>query len=71
MFQFRPATTVKKNRQETDGVDRSRFAAYFFWADKKVRGTAEATDNIFVNAQTFINRERNRPAVVENTLSII
>lgn len=71
MFQFRPATTVKKSRQETHGVDRNRFAAYFFSADKKIRGNAEETDNIFVNAQTFINRGRNRLSIVENTLSII
>lgn len=71
MFQFRPATTVKKNRQETDGVDRNRFAAYFFRADEKIRGTAEETDNIFVNAQTFINRGRNRLTVPENALSIL
>jgi hypothetical protein len=71
MFQFRKTTTVKKNRQETDHVDRNGFAAYLFWADKKARASDEETDNIFVIAQTFINRERNRMPVPENGLTIL
>ena len=69
MFQFRQTTTVKKNRQETDGVDRNRFASYFFRADREIRGNAEESDNIFVIAQGLINRERNR--VFENPMSIL
>src|SRR5688500_15304483 len=69
MFQFRQTTTVKKNRQETDGVDRNRFASYFFRADREIRGNDEETDNIFVIAQGLINRERNR--VFENPMSIL
>jgi hypothetical protein len=69
MFQFRQATTVKKNRQGTDGVDANRFAAYFFRADRKIRGDADETANIFVIAQGLINRERNR--AFENPMSIL
>ena len=69
MFQIGRATTVKKNRQETDGVDANRFAAYFFRADRKIVGDAGETENIFVIAQGLINRERNR--AFENPMSIL
>jgi hypothetical protein len=69
MFQFNRTTTVKKNRQETEGIDKNRFAEYIFKADKQIRGNSGETENIFVIAQGLINRERNR--VFENPISIL
>lgn len=69
MFQFSRATTVKKNRQETDGIDKNRFAEYVFKVDRHLRGNSGETENIFVIAQGLINRERNR--VFENPMSIL
>lgn len=74
MFQFRPATTVKKKqRQGTDGVDRNRFAASIFRAHQKIRSNeAESeSENLFVIAQTFINRERTRVPAAEGVLGIL
>ncbi len=71
MFQFRSDTTIKKNRQLTDGVDRNRFASSIFRVDRKMRGEAKGSENIFVIAQTFINRERTRVPVAEGVLDIL
>lgn len=69
MFQFGRTATVKKNRQETDGIDKNQFAAYVFKVDRQVRGDSGETENIFVIAQGLINRERNR--AFENPMSIL
>ena len=69
MFQFRPTTTVKKKQQGTDGVDRNRFAATIFRAH--LRSNEAGSDNLFVIAQTFINRERTRIPVAEGVLGIL
>lgn len=69
MFQFSRTTTVKKNRQETVGIDKNRFAEYVFKVDRQIRGNSGKTENIFVIAQGLINRERTR--VFENPISIL
>jgi hypothetical protein len=69
MFQFSRTTTVKKNQQETEGIDKNRFAAYVFKVDSQIRGNSGETENIFVIAQGLINRQRNR--AFENPMSIL
>lgn len=71
MFQFRPATTVKKKQQGTEGVDRNRFAASIFRAHQKIRSNEAESGNLFIIAQTFINRERTRVPAAEGVLGIL
>jgi hypothetical protein len=71
MFGFSRTNTVKKSRQEISGVDRNRFAEHVFKVDRYARRNSDQTENLFVIAQTFINRERSRMPVAENALSIL